>query len=84
MQETDLIWMSLLIFLPSLFALGLLLFPRGWEEGMRWWSLFGTALTLGVSLCVLVLWYSQVEDANRGHREAASLNWRAEELDAPD
>src|SRR5947208_15188804 len=54
MQEIDLIWMSLLIFIPTIFALGLLLFPKGTEEWMRWWSLFGTALTLGLSLCMFI------------------------------
>ena len=29
MTETDLIWMSLLVFTPSVFALALLFFPRG-------------------------------------------------------
>jgi NADH-quinone oxidoreductase subunit M len=60
--ETDVIWMSLVIFLPSLFALGLLLIPRGKEEWMRWWSLFGTAATLGASLFMFVLFrYDTVE-----------------------
>ena len=54
MADTDLIWMSLVIFLPTVFALGLLFFPRGYEEAMRWWSLFGTAVTLGVSLCLFI------------------------------
>ena len=39
--------MTLVVFVPSVFALGLLFFPRGKEEAMRWWSLIGTALTLG-------------------------------------
>src|SRR5947209_877248 len=59
---TDPIWMSLFVFLPTAFALVLLFFPKGWEEAMRWWSLFGTALTLGVSLCVLILFKAQVVD----------------------
>src|SRR5262249_54585690 len=54
MAEFDLIMMSLVIFLPTVFALGLLFFPRGSEEWMRWWSLLGTAVTLVVSLCVFV------------------------------
>ncbi len=82
MQEQDLIWMSLLIFIPTAFAIGLLLFPRGWEEGMRWWSLFGTALTLGVSLCVFILYLQQVDQFHGGPaQEAASLNARADALD---
>src|SRR5262249_53917775 len=81
MQETDLIWMSLLIFIPTIFAVGVLFFPKGWEEGMRWWSLFGTALTLGVSLCIFVLWYAQNIERHAGNLEEASLNFRADQLD---
>src|SRR5689334_14494779 len=82
MQETDLIWMSLLIFIPTAFAVGLLLFPKGWEEGMRWWSLFGTALTLGVSL-VIFIWYLQMNQTFVGGAagSSASLNARADALD---
>ena len=54
MLEPDLILMSLVIFIPSLFALGLLFFPKGRDEAMRWWTLFGTAVTLGVSLCMFI------------------------------
>jgi len=54
MAETDVLLMSALIFIPTVFALVLAFFPKGWEEGMRWWSLFGTALTLGVSLCMFI------------------------------
>jgi len=67
MPETDLTWMSLLVFLPAIFAGGLLLFPARWPEAMRWWALFGTAGTLSVSLCVLVGYYAKLEahlDAN--------------------
>ena len=54
MIETDLIWMSLCIFLPSVFALGLLFFPKGTEEYMRWWSLVGTAVTFVFSSFVFI------------------------------
>jgi NADH:ubiquinone oxidoreductase subunit 4 (subunit M) len=66
MVETDLIWMSLVIFIPSVFALGLLFFPRDWKESMRWWSLFGTALTLGVSIAVFIYFKAEVVDPNVG------------------
>ena len=72
MNETDLIWMSLVVFLPSVFALGLMFFPKGWEEAMRWWSLFGTALTLGVSLCVFVYYKSEVVDRNSSGDQVAA------------
>jgi NADH-quinone oxidoreductase subunit M len=52
--ESDLILMSLVIFMPTLFALVLLFFPRRSEEYMRWWSLFGTAVTLVLSLWMFI------------------------------
>ena len=54
MSESDLITMSLCIFLPTLFALVLLFFPKGSEEYMRWWSLLGTAATLLVSMFIFI------------------------------
>src|SRR5262245_50326508 len=85
----DLIWMSLLIFIPTLFALGLLFFPRGWDEAMRWWSLFGTALTLGISLAIFVFFrndtmtYHGVENS-RDTRLKSSLEYRAAEVETWD
>ncbi|HXG12514.1 MAG TPA: NADH-quinone oxidoreductase subunit M [Gemmataceae bacterium] len=66
----DLVLMSLVIFIPSLFALVLLFFPSGtdeasqerWKNAMRWWSLFGTALTLCISLFIFILFYRDVID----------------------
>jgi NADH-quinone oxidoreductase subunit M len=81
MNETDLIWMSLVIFIPTLFALGLLFFPRGRDEAMRWWALFGTALTLGVSLCVFILWYTQVVDFHLSSPGASTLSQRADAME---
>src|SRR6516165_872337 len=72
MPETDLIWMSLVVFIPSAFAIGLLFFPRGWEEAMRWWSLFGTALTLGVSLCAFILFYNDIYILQNVHTDPAN------------
>jgi NADH-quinone oxidoreductase subunit M len=88
MPETDVIWMSLVIFLPTAFALILLFFPRGWEEGMRWWSLVGTAVTLLVSLFMFIKFHQdtiekqgilsdpQVRD-QAAARERATLEYRA-------
>jgi NADH-quinone oxidoreductase subunit M len=81
MQESDLIWMSVLVFVPTAFALGLLLFPKGSEEGMRWWSLFGTALTLGISLCIFVKFLQMHQFYNGAGQDGASLNARADALD---
>src|SRR5262245_3673710 len=86
MPETDLILMSLIVFIPSVFALGLLLFPRRWEEGMKWWTLFGTALTLGVSLCVFIFFKNDTLDyhgvtSGKDSRHKASLAYRLEQLE---
>src|SRR3954469_1993705 len=54
MVDTDLLLMTLCIFLPSAFALVLLFFPRGTEEYMRWWTLFGTAVTFVISTFLFV------------------------------
>jgi NADH-quinone oxidoreductase subunit M len=62
MTETDFWLMTLVVFIPSAFALGLVFFPKGTEEAMRWWSLFGTALTLGVSLVMFVGFKDNVVD----------------------
>jgi NADH-quinone oxidoreductase subunit M len=84
--EWDVIWMSLVVFLPSLFALVLLFFPKGREEAMRWWALMGTAATLGVSIVLLLHYKSDVIDLNgvntnkveeRLVRDKASLEGRA-------
>ena len=36
MPESDLTWLSLLVFLPAICAVGLLVFPPKWTEAMRW------------------------------------------------
>jgi len=86
--EWDVVWMSLVIFIPSVFALIVLLIPRGWEEVMRWVTLFGTALTLGISLCMFVnfhhdtIEFQQVlTDPTLENLQHASLNYRAHEAD---
>jgi len=53
-RELDMIQLSVLVFLPAAFAALLLLVPAGWKRFMRWWAVFGTALTLTVGLCTLV------------------------------
>ena len=52
--ETDMIWMTLLVVVPSIFALGLIAFPRTWQNAMCWWSLAGTAVTLGISIAIFI------------------------------
>ncbi len=89
--ETDLIWMSLCIFVPTIFALGLLFFPKGSEEGMRWWSLFGTAVTFLISACIFINYLGMLDrnrdndagkvELNRTGR-SSSLAERAKKADA--
>src|SRR5262245_7292579 len=67
MPETDIAWLSMLVFLPAVCAAGLLAFPPKWTEAMRWWATFGAAGTLSVSLCVVVGYYNLLDsqmDAN--------------------
>ena len=83
MPETDMLLMTLVIFIPSVFALGLLFFPRGTEEWMRWWTLLGSAITLVISLMMFVDYYHLLDHdsvgANRAmHGNAASLEKRAD------
>jgi len=83
--EWDCIWMTLVVFIPSVFALGLLFFPRGKEDAMRWWSLIGTALTLGVSLGMFFNFKNDTVDqagvVAKDVRARASLSTRAAEAD---
>ena len=86
MAESDALWMTAVIFLPTAFALGLVFFPRRAAEAMRWWSLFGTALTLGASLCMFINFYKYTIEAhgvltNADSRVKAGLLWRAEQAD---
>ncbi|MCS7021739.1 MAG: NADH-quinone oxidoreductase subunit M [Gemmataceae bacterium] len=67
MLEADLIWLTILIFLPTATALTLLLVPARAAEVMRWLAVFGAAGTLSVSLCVVVGYYLLLDsrlDAN--------------------
>lgn len=77
MAQTDLLLMSLVIFLPSLFALGLMFFPKKTEDYQRWFTLIGTAATLGVS-AVLFVDYLALLDANHGQVSETTINKRAD------
>src|SRR5947209_15780055 len=80
--EYDLVLMSLVIFVPSLFALALVAFPRGSEEWMRWWTLFGTAVTLVLSLWMFIDYYRDVYDLNLNQPGESTLNARAAAADS--
>jgi NADH-quinone oxidoreductase subunit M len=73
-MEYDLLLMSAVIFVPTLFAVVLLFVPRGQDELMRWWSLLGTTVTLVLSLFLLID-YNQLLQTTH---ENASLAKRAE------
>ena len=80
MIEYDLVLMSLVIFVPAAFGLLGLLFPSKWAEAIRWWALIGTALTLILSLCLLIEYYALLDRySDRGLR---SLHHPEAELDA--
>lgn len=82
--EFDLVLMSLVIFVPSLFALVLMILPRAvGNETMRWTSLLGTAVTLTLSLVMFVNYYARVYDKNsdKADRSSSILSVRAAEAD---
>jgi NADH-quinone oxidoreductase subunit M len=83
MIESDLVLMSLVIFIPVIFALPLCvrwIFPRGSEEWMRWWALLGTAATLVVSLWLAIDYYKLLE--RQSDREGRMLHAPATQLSA--
>ncbi|MHB1426026.1 MAG: complex I subunit 4 family protein [Gemmataceae bacterium] len=82
MAETDMLWMTAVVFIPSVFALLLIFVPRGQEELMRWLSLAATALTLGASIGMFINFYSDVVDFNRnGDPQWVSLDYRQAQME---
>ncbi|WP_020470234.1 complex I subunit 4 family protein [Zavarzinella formosa] len=84
MIEYDLIMMSLVIFVPAAFGLLCLIFPAKFKEAVRWWALLGTAVTLCLSLCLLVEYYFLLDSrSDRGlrslHHPKTLLDARADE-----
>src|SRR4051794_18443345 len=81
--EADLVWLSLVIFLPVLFAVPLVFFPRGKDELMRWWTLLGTAATMVVSICMFISYYYQVYNPHvaTDNRDQSTLTARADRAD---
>jgi NADH-quinone oxidoreductase subunit M len=79
--------MSAVIFVPTLFALVLMipwLFPRGSDEFMRWWSLLGTAVTLVLSICMFISYYQGVIDFHASDKDKTSLSARVDAANARD
>jgi NADH-quinone oxidoreductase subunit M len=81
-SEWDLVLMSLVIFVPSLFAIVLLFVPSGREEWMRWVALFGTAITLALSLMMFNDYYRDVADFNLDNPSNSLLSRRAADADS--
>src|SRR2546428_1755947 len=81
--EWDLVLMSLVIFVPTIAALLLLFVPRGQEEAMRWISLFGTAITLVLSIWMFIDYRADVVDfyLSPTSETESSLNARAGKAD---
>jgi NADH-quinone oxidoreductase subunit M len=75
--EWDLVLMSLVIFVPSLFALVLLFVPPGKDEWMRWITLIGTAATLILSLMMFNDYYRDVADFELNNPSNGLLSSRA-------
>ncbi len=53
-RELDMIWLSVLIFLPAAVGLLILALPARAKEVARWCAVFGAAATLAVAMCVWV------------------------------
>ena len=79
-RELDMINLTLLVFLPTLFALVVLLIPSRWKELMRWIALIGMATTLTLSACRLVDYYFILD--SRSDRETRSLYHPATTLES--
>lgn len=78
MIEFDAILMSAVIFLPTVFALGLMFFPKGSDEWMRWFALLGTALTLVVSMFLFIDYLNMLDRPGIQDRASTTLASRAE------
>src|SRR5579871_4959078 len=78
MPEYDAIMMSLVIFVPTAFALVLMVIPRLTDEFIRWWSLFGTAVTLVLSICMFISFFDRVVQANIYDTPKTLLNLRVD------
>src|SRR5437868_1411068 len=86
LPEADMIWMSLVVFMPALFAVALLIWPKGWEEAMRWTTLAGAGLTLGLSLVLFGMTLRLTDEKGLSSspeaREKVLLTKRVEEAQA--
>lgn len=79
-RETDLAWLSVLTFLPAVFAAGLFLIPPRFREWMRWWALLGACGTLTFALCTLIDYHRLLD--SHSDRTTRSLYHPAGRLDS--
>src|SRR4029079_3602531 len=75
--ETHPLWMTALIFAPTVFALVILFVPRGQEEAMRWLATLGSAVTLAISIIMLTSYLEVPGVTTPGSR--SSLEVRVDE-----
>lgn len=61
LREYDMIWLAALIFLPAAVAAFLVIVPGRFRELLRWLTLFATAGTLGLSMCLWIDYYRVLE-----------------------
>jgi NADH-quinone oxidoreductase subunit M len=77
--EWDLWLMSAVIFLPSLFALALVFFPKGWDEACRIFSLTGTFFTMLLTIWLFIDFHERVhQEHHDAHREDSLLEARTD------
>ena len=79
-RETDLVWLTVLTFLPAVFAAGLMVIPGRFKEWMRWWALLGACGTLTLVLCTLIDYHRLLD--SHSDRSVRSLYHPAGQLDA--
>jgi NADH-quinone oxidoreductase subunit M len=77
--ETDTLIMTGLIFVPVIFAVLLLFFPKGQEENMRRFTFLGTLIVVALSLMLFVDFWN-LHDQNLSFPEGETLEYRAAEL----
>src|SRR5436190_570937 len=88
--EYDLWLMSAVIFVPSVFALIVMVLPRsatalwaplgGFDEAIRWFTLVGTAVTMVLSFFMFISYY-RMFDTNLNQPKQALLEARVEAAD---
>jgi NADH-quinone oxidoreductase subunit M len=77
--EWDLIVMSAVIFLPTLFALGIIFLPKSWDETCRVVSLTGTFLTMLLTIILFIDFHDRVHQKHHeANREDSLLEARAD------